>query len=79
MSENRKIEVCLNFNFDKDFYSFSGRDLKELRKQLDKSQDGMAKLMGFSSRSYCHNLEKRQSLPKHLSLLCSLIKKSANV
>ena len=79
MSEERKIEVCLNFNFDEKFYSVSGSDLKELRKQLDKSQDGMAKLLGFSSRSYCHYLEKRESLPKHLALLCSLIKKSANV
>ena len=34
MSEERKIEVCLNFNFDEKLYSVSGSDLKELRKQL---------------------------------------------
>jgi transcriptional regulator with XRE-family HTH domain len=57
------------------FYNFNGSDLKKLRKKLYLSQQKMAELLGYESRSYiCHFEKTERRLPKHLALLCNLIK-----
>ena len=61
-------------NITKDAYNFTGNDLRRLRKEIYLSQQDMSVLLGFTSRSYCSHLEKREVLPKHIALLCSLIK-----
>tara|TARA_Y100001972_G_C7567853_1_gene285055 strand:+ start:353 stop:571 length:219 start_codon:yes stop_codon:yes gene_type:complete len=61
-------------NITKDIYNFTGSDLKNLRKEIYLSQHEMSNLLGFTSRSYCSHLEKRKVLPKHIALLCALIK-----
>jgi transcriptional regulator with XRE-family HTH domain len=63
-----------------DFYRFNSNDLLLLRKRMGKSQQAMANFLGFTSRSYiCHFEKKNKPLPKHLALLCNLVKNNLDM
>ena len=59
----------------KNFYFLTSDDLFILRKKLNKSQGQMAEFLGFNDGSYiCHWEKGRRQIPKHIALLCNLIK-----